>query len=45
MENEMNCQNEVVTDYDERIARLEADILESKALLSSLSTDDFLFFE
>lgn len=40
MEQEILWDNEVVADHDERIAKLEAEIIESKRLLNSLSNDD-----
>jgi len=40
MEQEMLWDNEVVADHDELIALLEADILESKKLLSKLSESE-----
>jgi hypothetical protein len=47
MDNEMIWEEtEMVTDNDERIEKLEAEIIASKAFLSSLSTDresDMLF--
>lgn len=40
MEQELFWDNEVVADHDELIAKLEAEIIESKAFLSRLSNDD-----
>lgn len=40
METEILWDNEVVADHDERIAKLEAEIIESKRLLSRLSEDE-----
>lgn len=40
MDTETTWGNDVMTDNDERIAKLEAEIIESKALLSSLSNED-----
>jgi hypothetical protein len=39
MDHEMR-EEEVVSDFDEQIARLEAEILETKSLLTSLSAND-----
>jgi hypothetical protein len=43
MDYELYWDNEVVTDNDETIARLEAEITESKALLAQLSAGDDIF--
>ena len=40
METEITYDNDVTTDFDERIALLEAEIIASKAFLSSLSNDE-----
>lgn len=44
MEYDIHWDSEMVADNDEQIARMEADILEIKALLKKMSEDEELFF-